>query len=167
LRGRGDERTGVTDGVWTLGCISGVGVHKTKDGTIQIQNKQLAGFVFSERRNLECGVEQNRLDAILQHENFARAQISVDICAIRQAGLRAAVHIASDDRASSVGPGIDVVGNRGNETGRRTRGGAETGADGTFPNAPAVVASLCNNIDFLPSVLSDIANIKLPSEPIE
>src|SRR5262245_41896856 len=60
-----------------------------------------------------------------------------------------------------------IIGDGRNEAGGRTRGRAEVRTSSAFPDAPAVVASRGNDVDFFTRVLADISGIDLAGDPIE
>ena len=70
-------------------------------GAAQIHHIELPGLVFAERRYAEPAVERDARRPILKDEELAAAEVTVDIGAHGQAGLLAAIHIASGDRTAS------------------------------------------------------------------
>src|SRR5262245_21416126 len=72
----------------------------------------LDGFILSERDDGRGGVQQYGLDSTLQHEDFAAAQISVEICSCRQTSIRPPIDIPADNGATALGMVVFRYGKR-------------------------------------------------------
>ena len=129
------------------------------NGSTEAHHIDFARLVFPERRNVQCGIEQQIGRAACQRENFARAVIAEYVRARRQRRCRAAVDIASGDGTAP--SRVTVLRDRRDKIRRRAESGIETGAIGALVHAPPVVPACGHDVDLFQRALSDVADIQL------
>src|SRR5512143_59032 len=133
---------------------------------------QITRFILTKRRNGKTRLSKKsrlpRAANFPEPPHSAAAKIAIEIQPLHVAVARAAIDIAARDRAANV---MSIVGHWRRI--RRWRNTARCGrvARRPFENIPAIIGATSSppllEIDFLPSTLPDVCDVKITSKTVE
>jgi hypothetical protein len=144
--------------------------YKLVDSPFVIEHIDLAHIVFPERRDSRIGFEDPRFASHpfalgrANRKNFAAAIVPIEIGAHERRDRSPPVHITSDDRTTAAL--MAILNYRGSKIFLLTKL-LKIKAMKPLHDPPAVISALPHDIDFLPSVLSDIGQPKIPGFSIK
>src|SRR5262249_24405961 len=111
----------------------------------QTDDVNFPGFVFSERRDLKVGIEDQSCRAAVPHEYCAGAEMGKKIGSGGKQIPRPAIDKTAGHRTTPVR--MIVFGERGDVITRHTGCGAQIGAPTALKDPPTVIASESDNVN--------------------